>query len=187
MALNLTKGSRLNLKKEDPGLRRVVIGLGWDASEDGTQFDLDTSAFMLSQNNKTPSELYVVYYNNLKSPDNAVIHLGDNRTGDGEGDDESIKIDLLMVDPSIIQIVFVVTIDKASERNQNFSMVNNSFIRIYNEETLNVLSIYKLQESFPSADSVIMGRIYRSGDTWEFEAMGNGFTGGLQSLAEIYC
>ncbi|MFZ4589836.1 MAG: TerD family protein [Ignavibacteria bacterium] len=187
MALNLTKGSKLNFKKEDPGLRRVVIGLGWDANEQGIQFDLDASAFMLGQNNKTPSESFVVFYNNPKSPDNALMHMGDNRTGDGEGDDESIKIDLLLVDPSIVQIVFVVTIDQAVERNQNFGMVSNSFIRIYNEETSNVLSTYMLQESFPTADSVIMGRMFRNGDSWEFEAMGSGFDGGLQSLAEIYC
>lgn len=189
MAINLSKGSKINLKKEQPALKHAVVGLGWDANEGSSnyQFDLDASAFMLGENNKIPNELFFIFYNNMKSPDGAVIYSGDNRTGAGEGDDETIKIDLSKVDPSILQILFVVSIDQAEERKQNFGMVSNSFIRIYNEDTAEVLYTYMLQESFPNATAIIMGRLVKSENEWSFEAMGNGFDGGLQTLIDLYC
>lgn len=169
--INLEKGQRVNLD-----IRRFTIGLGWDVnpSEMGNDFDLDASVFILGGNLKILADEYFVFYNNLQSPDAAVVHMGDNLTGDGEGDDESIMIDLDKVDPRVEDIRIVVTIHKAAERRQNFGQVRNSFVRIYNTETNEEILKYELEEDFSVETSIEFGRIYKKNGTWKFEAAGIG-------------
>ena len=137
MAVNLTKGGRISLNKEAPGLKKILIGLGWDtnASDTGADFDLDASVFLLDSNAKVANEKDFVFYNNLSSSDGSVVHTGDNRTGEGDGDDESIKVDLSKISSSIKEIAIVVTIHEAAQRKQNFGMVRNAFIRLVNDKT----------------------------------------------------
>lgn len=189
MAINLKKGSSINLQKEAPGLNKIAIGLGWDVNESASSspFDLDASVFVLNDQNKLVSDEYFVFYNNLKSPDGAVCHLGDNRTGEGDGDDETIMIDLKSLNPSACQIVFAITIDEANTRGQNFGMVPNAFAHIYNAETSELFGEYLLNTGeIASADSTLIARFYKNGDSWEFEALELGYQGGLMTLIELY-
>ena len=146
MAIDLKKGGSINLQKEKPGINKITVGLGWDANDDVSayQFDCDASVFILGENGKLLTDEYFVFYNNLRSPDNAVMHNGDNRTGVGEGDDESINIELSKLNSQATQIVLVITIDQAEERKQDFGMITNSFARVYNAETGEVLCQYLL-------------------------------------------
>ncbi|MDE5122269.1 MAG: TerD family protein, partial [Trichodesmium sp. St19_bin1] len=148
MSINLSKGERVNLSKESPGLTQAGIGLGWDinTTDTGSGFDLDASVFMLGNNGKIPAEQYFVFYNNLTSPDGSVQHSGDSRTGEGSGDDELIQIDLAKVDQVIQEVLFVVTIHEADARRQNFGQVRNSFIRIYDTTTELEIAKYELEE-----------------------------------------
>jgi tellurium resistance protein TerD len=183
MAINLEKGQRVDVK-----LPKFVIGLGWDAnaSSTGEDFDLDASVFILGENKKLLADEYFVFYNNLKSPDEAVEHTGDNLTGEGEGDDESLRVDLSKINPHATEICIVVTIHKAKERNQNFGQVHNSFIRIYNPDTNEELLKYELEEDFSIETAVEFGRIYKRNGEWKFEAMGVGQKGGLESYLSKY-
>ena len=187
MAINLEKGNSINLEKEIDGLRNIHVGLGWDAEDsNGKEIDCDVSLFMIDENNKIPGEGFFVFYNNLKSSDGAVVHQGDNRTGEGEGDDEVLNIDLSNVSSNILQMIFVVTIHDAEKNNQDFSMVNNAFIRIIDLDSNTELCNYALNDQFSDADSIQIGRIYRYDNSWHFEALEQGFTGGLQTLLGIY-
>lgn len=187
MSLNLQKKGKLNLTKPNPGLSDIFAGLGWDMANPGSKtVDCDVSVFMLGENGKVPQDEYLVFYNNVVSPDNAVRHSGDNRTGAGEGDDEVIEIQLSAVNPSVNQIIFCVTIHEAESLNQSFGDIQNAFIRIVNKAKNEELCRYTLDEQFSNADSVIIGRMYRLGSDWEFEAMGSPFSGGLEKLVELY-
>jgi tellurium resistance protein TerD len=176
MAINLEKGGRANLT-----LPKFVIGLGWDAnsSSTGVDFDLDASVFILGENKKCLSDEYFVFYNNLKSPDGAVEHTGDNLTGAGDGDDESIRVDLSKINPNATEIIVIVTIHKAEERHQNFGQVRNSFVRIYNPDNNEEILKYELEEDFSVETAVEFGRIYKRNGEWKFEAVGAGQKGGL--------
>ena len=184
MAINLTKGERIGV-----GLNKVGIGLGWDPNTStGYDFDLDASAFMLGANKKLPLDEFFVFYNNQQSPDGAVASSGDDLTGgnsDG-GDDETITVDLAKVDPRIQEIIITVTIHDAAARRQNFGQVHNSYIRIYNAETNEEIAKYDLDEDFSVETAVEFGRLYRRGGEWKFEAMGNGYKGGLQFFVDKY-
>lgn len=181
--INLEKGQRVTIE-----LSKFTIGLGWDTNQTDTgfDFDLDASAFILGENKKILADEYFVFYNNLKSPDGSVEHTGDNLTGEGEGDDESIRIDLTRIDPRATEICFVVTIHQAAERRQNFGQVRNSFIRICNSETGEEIARYDLEEDFSVETAVEFGRLYKKNGQWRFEAMGVGYKHGLDKFLEKY-
>lgn len=183
MAINLEKGQRVNVN-----LPKFVIGLGWDAnsSSTGTDFDLDTSVFILGENKKILSDDHFIFYNNLKSPDGAVEHTGDNLTGDGDGDDESINVDLSKIAPAATEICIIVTIHEAESRRQNFGQVRNSFVRIYNQETKEEVLKYELEEDFSVETAVEFGRLYKRNGEWKFEAVGIGMKGGLADFLQKY-
>lgn len=182
MAISLEKGQRVNV-----GLPKFIVGLGWDAnSAVGAEFDLDASVFILGENKKILADEYFVFYNNLKSPDGAVEHTGDNLTGAGEGDDESIRIDLSKINPASTEICFVVTIHEAASRKQNFGQVRNAFVRIYNEDTREEILKYDLDEDFSIETAVEFGRLYKRGGEWKFEAVGVGLKGGLEDYLNRY-
>lgn len=185
MAINLQKGQRIDI-----GLQKVCVGLGWDENTTGgMDYDLDASAFMLGDNRKLPEDEFFVFYNNLVSPDQAVESSGDDLTGgnrDGGDDNETITVDLEKVDPRINEIVFTVTIHEADKRRQNFGQVHNSYIRIYNALTNEVIARYDLDEDFSIETAVEFGRLYKRNGAWRFEALGNGFKGGLQFLVDKY-
>lgn len=181
--INLEKGQRVNVE-----LQKFTIGLGWDTNESdtGADCDLDASAFILGENRKILSDEYFVFYNNLKSPDGSVTHTGDNLTGEGDGDDESIRVDLSKINPKAVEICFVVTIHEADERRQNFGQVRNSFIRIYNTETGEEIMKYELEEDFSIETSVEFGRLYKKNGQWKFEAIGVGYKQGLAGYLAKY-
>ncbi|ERT08256.1 bacterial stress family protein [Lyngbya aestuarii BL J] len=188
MSINIKKGERINLAKEAPGLRKAAVGLGWDANltDTGAAFDLDASVFMLGEDGKIPQDEYFVFYNNLLSPDRAVKHLGDSRTGEGSGDDETIEIDLTQINPTIQELIFVVTIHEADQRRQNFGQIRNSFIRIYDRETDTEVTRYDLEEDFSRETSVEFSRLYKKDGEWRFQAVGQGYNTGLQSFVDKY-
>lgn len=179
--INLEKGQRVNVD-----VQQFSIGLGWDTNQSntGVDFDLDASAFILGENKKLLSDENFVFYNNLKSPDGAVIHTGDNLTGEGEGDDESILIDLSKINPLTTEICFVVTIHKADERKQNFGQVHNSFIRVCDKQE--EIMKYELEEDFSIETAVEFGRLYKKNGQWKFEAIGVGYKQGLQEFINKY-
>ncbi|WP_448702412.1 TerD family protein [Mucilaginibacter sp. AW1-3] len=183
MAINLQKGQR-----EAINAPKFTIGLGWDtnASTTGTDFDLDASVFILGENKKILSDGHFVFYNNLKSPDGAVEHTGDNLTGEGDGDDEQIKVDLSKIDAKVFEICVVVTIHDAENRRQNFGQVRNSFIRVFDGATNEELLKYELDEDFSIETAVEFGRIYKRNDEWKFEAIGAGMKGGLKDYLTKY-
>ena len=179
MAINLTKGQRI-----DVGLRKAGVGLGWNPNPQASShdYDLDASAFMVGENGKLGVAEHFVYYNNQQSPDGSVRSTGDNRTGEGEGDDETIVVNLDAVDPQVAEIVFVVTIYEADIRKQNFGQVRNAFIRIYDSENRQEICRYELDEDFSTESAVEFGRLYRRAGAWKFEAIGRGHEGGLKDL-----
>lgn len=183
MAINLQKGQRENINAP-----KFTIGLGWDTnnSSTGSGFDLDASVFILGDNKKIISDSHFVFYNNLKSPDDAVIHKGDNLTGDGEGDDEQVKIDLTKINSAVKEICIVVTIHDAIDRKQNFGQVRNSFIRIVDDSNNTELVKYELEEDFSIETAVEFGRIYNKDGQWKFEAIGVGMKGGLEDYLNKY-
>lgn len=188
MAISLSKGQKISLEKEAPGLKRVVIGLGWDVkqSDTGADFDLDASCFMLGENGKLVSDQHFVFYNNLKSPDGAVQHTGDNLTGSGDGDDEQIKVNLEKVDPKVNKIIFVVTIHEAEKRRQNFGQVSNSFVRLVNEDNNQEIAKYDLGEDYSTETAMLMTELYRHNNEWKMTALGSGYAGGLQAVLNQY-
>ena len=187
MALSLSKGGNLSLSKEAPGMTKVLVGLGWDArSTDGQDFDLDASAFLLKADGKVRADSDFIFYNQLKSVDGSVEHTGDNRTGEGDGDDEAIKIDLSKVPAEIDKIAITVTIHEADARKQNFGQVRNAFIRLVNQDNNNEVVRYDLAEDASTETAMIFAELYRNGAEWKFRAVGQGFAGGLKPLAESY-
>ena len=187
MALSLSKGGNLSLSKEAPGMTKVLVGLGWDArSTDGQDFDLDASAFLLKADGKVRADSDFIFYNQLKSVDGSVEHTGDNRTGEGDGDDEAIKVDLSKVPADIDRIASTVTIHEADARRQNFGQVRNAFIRIVNQDNNSEVARYDLAEDASTETAMIFAELYRNGAEWKFRAVGQGFAGGLKPLAESY-
>ena len=187
MALSLSKGGNLSLTKEAPGMTKVLVGLGWDTrSTDGVDFDLDASAFLLKADGKVRADSDFIFYNQLKSVDGSVEHTGDNRTGEGDGDDEAIKVDLSKVPAEIDKIAFTVTIHEAEVRKQNFGQVSNAFIRIVNQDNNSEVARYDLAEDASTETAMIFAELYRHGSEWKFRAVGQGFRGGLKPLAESY-
>lgn len=183
MGINLEKGQRVNVDQP-----KFTIGLGWDvnATSTGEDFDLDASVFILNENKKLLSDNHFVFYNNLKSPSGAVAHTGDNRTGEGDGDDESIQVDLSLIEPNVSEICIVVTIHDAEARRQNFGQVRNAFVRIYDENTKTEILKYELDEDFSIETAVEFGRIYKRNNEWKFEAIGTGQRGGLAEYLQKY-
>ena len=187
MAISLQKGGNVNLSKEAPGLTKVVIGLGSDPrATDGAEFDLDGSAFMLKADGKVRGDNDFIFYNNLKSSDGSVVHNGDNRTGAGEGDDETLTVDLSRVPAEIDRLSFCVTIHEAEARKQNFGMVAKAFIRCLNASGNAELARYDLSEDSSVETAMIFGELYRAGAEWKFRAVGQGFKGGLGPLARSF-
>lgn len=187
MAIVLEKKQKINLTKKEPGLQNVFAGLGWDTEKVGNHVvDCDVSVFLLKENGKIPADEFLVFYNNLSTPEGSVVHQGDNRTGEGEGDDEVIDIALNRVSQEVVQMLFCVTIHEAEERKHTFGGINNAFIRICDKNGNKEICRYTLNEQFGDADSLVIGRLYRLGNEWEFEAMGNPFSGGLGALVELY-
>ncbi len=187
MAISLNKGGRLSLDKEAPGLKKVLIGLGWDArATDGVDFDLDASAFMLNASGKVRSDADFIFYNQLKSVCGSVQHTGDNQTGAGEGDDETIMIDLGRVPPEVQKISFTVTIHEAETRKQNFGQVNNAYILLVNAETNVEVARYDLAEDASTETAMIFGELYRHSGEWRFTAVGQGYAGGLAAMCRQY-
>lgn len=188
MAISLKKGEKIDLTKRNPGLQKIIIGLGWDINkfDTGGAFDLDAAAFLLDASGKVASQEDFVFYGNLKHPSGAVQHLGDNRTGDGEGDDEQIKVDLSLVPANIEKVAFTATIYEAEQRLQNFGQVSNAFIRICNEITGEELTRYDLCEDFSIETAVLFGELYRHNGEWKFNAIGSGYQGGLAALCQSF-
>lgn len=188
MGVNLTKGQKVSLTKTEKGLEKIRIGLGWDTNrfDTGESFDLDSAVFLLGENGKVPAQDDFIFYGNLEHKSGAVKHLGDNRTGEGEGDDEQIFVDLSKVPQNIKKIVFTVTIYDADKRRQNFGQVSNAFIRILNEEKNTEILKYDLDEDFSIETAVIFGEIYNHNGEWKFNAIGSGFQGGLAALCSNF-
>ena len=188
MAISLKKGQKVDLTKTNPGLKNILIGLGWDVNkyDGGKDFDLDASVFLLGAEGKVNSDDDFVFYGNLKHVSGSVEHLGDNLTGAGEGDDEEIKIDLSKVPANVEKIDFTVTIYEAEERKQNFGQVENAFIRVVNQATNEELIRYDLGEDFSIETAVVIGELYRNKGEWKFNAIGSGCGGGLASLGKNY-
>ncbi len=186
MAINLTKGQKVDLTKGNPGLKKLMVGLGWDvnAFDSGADFDLDAAAFMLGDNGKCPTEKEFIFYGNLTHPSEAIKHMGDNLTGEGEGDDEQIFVDLTKIPSNVSKVAFTVTIYEAESRGQNFGQVSNSFIRIVDEGTGRELIHYDLGEDFSIETAVVVGELYKYNGEWKFNAIGSGFQGGLAALCE---
>lgn len=187
MAITLEKKKPISLVKEKPELKNIVAGLGWDeATINGVPVDCDVSVFLLGTNGKLVSEEHFVFYNNLSSPDASVVHTGDNRDGDGDGDDESIKIDLAKIDARVEFLYFAITIHESESRGHHFGNVENSFINIRNGADNSILCQYQLKESFDGQDSLLIASISRNNGTWNVEALGQAFSGGLSTLIELY-
>ncbi|GAA3701955.1 TerD family protein [Arthrobacter ginkgonis] len=182
-SLTLGKGSNLSLSKADPGLRRAIIGLGWNPrTTTGAPFDLDASALLLGDNGKVRSQDDFVFYNQLSSKDGSVVHQGDNRTGEGDGDDEQIAIDLDLVGPDVKRIVIAVSIDQADSRGQNFGQVRDAYCRVVNQETEQEVVRFDLSEDAASETAMIFSEIYRHNGEWKFRAVGQGYATGLHGI-----
>ena len=187
MAITLSKGGNLSLSKTDPSLNQVLVGLGWDArSTDGADFDLDASAFLLTQQDKVRGEHDFIFYNQTRSVDGSVEHTGDNLTGEGDGDDEAIKINLALVPADIQKIAITVTIHDAELRRQNFGQVQNAFIRVVNDQTQNEIVRFDLNEDYSTETAMIFGELYRHNGEWKFRAVGQGYQGGLKAMCHQY-
>ncbi len=187
MAISLEKKKPISLAKEKPGIQNIIAGLGWDeAVINGYKVDCDVSVFMLGQNGKIPEDEFFIFYNNLASPDGAVKHMGDSRGGEGDGDDESVVVDLAKIDSRIEFLYFAVTIHESEKRGHHFGKVENSYINIRNASDNSILCQYKLKETFDEQDSLIIASIARNGGLWHVEAVGQAFAGGLATLIELY-
>ena len=184
MAISLSKGEKVSLTKQAPGLNNILVGLGWDTNkyDGGHDFDLDASVFMLGENKKVTSESDFIFFNNKKHTSGSVEHMGDNRTGEGDGDDEVVKVDLSKVPSTINAIAFTVTIYDALNRKQNFGQVENAYIRIINPDSNEEIIRYDLGEDFSIENAVVVGELYRHNDEWKFNAIGSGFENNLEGL-----
>jgi tellurium resistance protein TerD len=184
MAVSLVKGGNVSLTKEAPTMNIAMAGLGWDARvTDGQGFDLDASVFMVGDDGKVLGDSSFIFFNNKKSVCGSVEHQGDNRTGEGDGDDEQVKIELSKVPAEVKKLVFAVTIYDAEARKQNFGMVSNSYMRIFNNDNGTEIARFDLSEDASTETAMIFGELYRNGAEWKFKAVGQGFAGGLSALA----
>lgn len=187
MGVSLSKGGNVSLTKEAPGLAAVTVGLGWDVrTTTGTDFDLDASALLVDANSKVVSDKHFVFFNNLKSPEGAVEHTGDNLTGEGEGDDEQIKVNLATVPAGVVKVVFPVSIYDAETRQQSFGQVRNAFIRVVNQANGTELARYDLSEDASTETAMVFGELYRHGEEWKFRAVGQGYASGLRGIAQDF-
>lgn len=188
MAVSLQKGQKVDLTKTNPGLTQIKVGLGWDTNkyDGGGEFDLDVSVFLLNDQGKVEDDKHFVFFNNPSSPDGSVVHSGDNRTGDGDGDDEVIEIDLSKVSANIQKIAFTITIYDAATRNQNFGQVSNAYARVLSASSGEELIRYDLGEDFSIETAVVVGELYRHGSEWKFSAIGSGYKDGLAGLARDF-
>ncbi|SFE85285.1 tellurium resistance protein TerD [Paenibacillus algorifonticola] len=188
MAINLSKGQKVDLTKTNPGLSKILVGLGWDTNkyDGGGQFDLDVSVFLLAASGKVEGEKNFVFYNNTSNENGSVVHTGDNRTGEGDGDDEQIKVELAAVPADVEKIAFAITIYDAETRNQNFGQVSNAYIRILNEASSEELIKFDLGEDFSIETGVVVGELYRHSGEWKFSAVGSGYKDGLGGLARDF-
>ena len=188
MTINLSKGQKIDLTKSNPSLKRAVIGLGWDTNKysGGGDFDLDASAFLVGKNGKTNNDLDFIFYNNLEHSTGSVIHTGDNRTGEGDGDDEQLIVDFAKIPSDIDKIAITVTIYDAIARTQNFGQISNAFVRVVNEDTNEEILRYDLSEDFSVETALVFCEIYRNNGEWKFSAVGSGFQGGLAALCKNY-
>ncbi|KAA5605863.1 TerD family protein [Roseospira marina] len=187
MAVSLSKGGNVSLSKEAPGLTAIDVGLGWDARvTDGSAFDLDASAFLCNEGGKVRSDADFIFYNNKVSSDGSVAHQGDNLTGEGEGDDEVVSIDLGKVPADVQKVAFTVTIHEAEARKQSFGQVSNAYIRVVNKADGKEIARYDLSEDYSTETAMIFGELYRHGTEWKFKAIGQGFAGGLAPLAKNF-
>ncbi|WP_375483768.1 TerD family protein [uncultured Jatrophihabitans sp.] len=187
MSVSLAKGGNVSLSKEAPGMTNVLVGLGWDArTTTGTDFDLDASAIMLKQDGKVVSDKHFIFFNNLTSPDGSVEHTGDNLTGEGEGDDEAIRVDLTKVPAEVDKIVFPVSIYEGQARQQGFGQVRNAFIRIVDQGSNNEVARYDLTEDASTETAMVFGELYRNNNEWKFRAVGQGYSSGLVGIAQDF-
>jgi len=188
MPINLSKGQKVSLTKDNPGFNNILVGLGWDvnAFDSGTSFDLDASVFIADASGKCPTEKEFIFYGNKEHVSGAVKHMGDNTTGEGEGDDEQIHIELSKVPANLEKIAFTVTIYEAEQRHQNFGQVSNAYIRILDEATNTELVRFDLGEDFSIETAVVVGELYKNNGEWKFNAIGSGFQGGLAALCSHY-
>ena len=188
MPLNLSKGQKVSLTKGNPGLKKIMVGLGWDvnAFDSGSDFDLDASAFLVGAYGKCPTEKEFIFYGNLEHSSGAVKHMGDNLTGEGEGDDEQIEVDLSLMPANIERVAITVTIYDADSRRQNFGQVSNAYCRIVDESTGAEIVRFDLGEDFSIETAVVVGELYKHGNEWKFNAIGSGFQGGLAALCAHY-
>ena len=188
MAIQLSKGQRIDLTKTNPALKNIVIGLGWDVKnfDGGEEFDLDASAFLLNAQGKCRQDTDFIFYNNLRSPEGSVEHTGDNRTGEGDGDDEQIKVHLDKVPTDVERIAITVTIHDAEIRRQNFGQVTNAFVRLVDEDLGKEILRFDLGEDFSIETAVVFCELYKSGREWKFNAVGSGYQGGLAALVNAY-
>jgi tellurium resistance protein TerD len=187
MAVSLSKGGNVSLTKEAPGLKAVTVGLGWDVrTTTGTDFDLDASAIAVKTDNKVFSDQHFVFFNNKATPDQTIVHSGDNLTGQGEGDDEQINVNLAGLPAEVDKIVFPVSIYDAEARSQNFGQVRNAFIRIVNQDGGTEIARYDLSEDAATETAMVFGELYRNGAEWKFRAVDQGYASGLAGIAQAY-
>ncbi|WP_169089890.1 TerD family protein [Paenibacillus sp. PL91] len=188
MPVNLSKGQKVDLTKSNPGLSKIAVGLGWDVNkyDGGNAFDLDATAFCLNASGKVNSEKEFIFYNNRSNTNGSIVSSGDNRSGEGAGDDESIKINLSAVPGDIQKVAFCITIHDAGQRNQNFGQVANAYVRVVNEETGEELIRYDLGEDFSVETAVVVGELYRYNSEWKFSAVGSGYQNGLEGLCSDF-
>lgn len=188
MSVSLMKGQRVDLTKGRPSLKRILIGLGWDVNQyDGeSDFDLDASVFMVKENGKVGSDSDFIFYGNLEHKTKCIVHTGDNRTGEGDGDDEIIKVNFDSIPLDYTSLSVAVTIYDADQRLQNFGMVNNAYVRVIDEETGEELLRYDLSEDFSTETAIVVAEIYKKSGEWKFKAVGSGYNGGLAALCRQY-
>ena len=187
MPITLVKGGNVSLSKEAPGLKKIHAGLGWDVrATDGAEFDLDASVFLLGANGKVRGDFDFIFYNQVRSREGSVQHMGDNRTGVGEGDDEVINVDLEKMPSDVAKVAICVTIHEAEARRQNFGMVNNAFVRIVNLADSKEIVRFDLSEEASVETALIFAEIYKHGAEWKFKAVGQGYRGGLGPLARNF-
>lgn len=187
VTVSVTKGQKVDLTKGNPGLKTLKVGLGWDVNKgNGSAFDLDAFCFGLNDQNKLPDADSVCYYGKLKIYNGAVSHSGDNLTGVGDGDDETITVNLDLVPANIQKLVIAVNIYQAQSRGQNFGMVRNAFCRCYDGDTKQELMKYDLGEEYSTFQGVVFGELYRNNGEWKFGAVSNGFNGDINSALALY-
>lgn len=188
MAINLSKGQKIDLTKTNPGLSKITVGLGWDTNkyDGGKDFDLDVSVFLANANNKVTKETNFIFFNNKQNENGSVVHTGDNRTGEGDGDDEQIQVDLNNIPADVEKVAFTITIYEAEARSQNFGQVSRSYVRIVNDSNNEELIRFDLGEDFSIETGVVVGELYRHGGEWKFNAIGSGYKDGLSGLTRDY-